>query len=143
MVHRKDFNQDEWVVIGDFNSTLFTKDKRGGNEDATQCMQEFRHFLNRMQLIDITLEGNSYTWSNSRLNNNNIQRKLDRTLATTEWRDYYQQATLYTLYTIGYDHSPLLLQLSKEEKKNSPFRFEYMWIQHKDFFANAKEWWNM
>lgn len=106
-------------------------------------MQDFILFLNRMQLIDIALESNYFTCSNRRLNNNHIKRKLDRSLATIKWRDHYQEATLSTLYTIGSDHFPLLLQLCSEEKKNSPFIFEYMWIQHPDYFVNIQEWWNI
>lgn len=103
------FNQEEWIVIGDFNSTLQLQYKKGGNEETTQCMQDFRNFFNEMQLIDMIFEGNSYTWSNKRLNINHIQRKLDREMVTIEWRNFYHQATLSPLHTTNSDHSPLLL----------------------------------
>lgn len=36
MAHRKWFSQEEWIVIGYFNSTLQLQDKKRGNEETTQ-----------------------------------------------------------------------------------------------------------
>lgn len=40
------------------------------------------------------------------------------------------------------DNCPLLLDTEIPTSGPTPFRFENMWIRHKDFKANVHEWWS-
>ena len=53
-----------WCVGGDFNAIHFPFERLGA-ENFTQCMYNFSDFISINGLMDITLEGGSYTWSNS------------------------------------------------------------------------------
>lgn len=44
---------------------------------------------------------------------------------------------------ISSDHHLIALSLELAKKKRSPFKFENMWITHKDFKDKLKEWWEV
>ena len=50
---------------GDFNVVRFPF-KRLGSNSFTTAMREFSNFISEQGLIDLPLQGGSFTWSNSR-----------------------------------------------------------------------------
>lgn len=59
------------------------------------------------------------------------------------WIEEYQNYDLSSLPKITLDHKPLVLFSKVEQKKKAPFRFEYMWLNHKNFKDNLKYWWQI
>nr|XP_023925825.1 uncharacterized protein LOC112037243 [Quercus suber] len=54
-----------WCVGGDFNVVRFSSE-RAGSTVYTAAMREFSDFILEKGLIDLPLEGGTFTWSNSR-----------------------------------------------------------------------------
>ena len=50
------------VLHGDFNIVRFPSEQLGGSR-LTLAMENFSEFIEELSLIDLPLEGGSYTWS--------------------------------------------------------------------------------
>ena len=72
-----------WCVGGDFNAIRFPFERLGA-ENFTQCMYNFSDFISINGLMDINLEGGSYTWSNSLSGS-----RIDRFLFSSELEEHY------------------------------------------------------
>ena len=70
------------MCMGDFNIPLFHLEKLGGNRDYPKSLQDLHDFMGRMDLIDVELRGNPFTWTNNRKGNDLIQVRLDRLMMT-------------------------------------------------------------
>ena len=51
-----------WCFIGDFNIVQYLNEWLGGSR-LTLAMESFSEFIEELSLIDLPLEGGSYTWS--------------------------------------------------------------------------------
>lgn len=69
--------QGPWIVLGDFNAVLDSKDKRGGRSIAQNSSSPFRTFLQHGGMIDLGFKGPTYTWKNRRAGHTNIQERID------------------------------------------------------------------
>lgn len=134
---------EPWLLGGDFNTPLNLEDKLEGRVNLSKSMKLFRKFIDKNKLIYLPLKGNTFTWSNRQCGRKFIQRKLDIFMATESWIEEYQNFDLVSIPRIASYHRLLLLYLEPQKKKNSPFRFEYMWEQHESFNNNLLEWWNI
>ncbi|KAH9320632.1 hypothetical protein KI387_015271 [Taxus chinensis] len=61
------FEDSNWLIMGDFNTPLNPREKFGGNSDFSNNMEDFVDFISYLNLMDIELHGNQYTWSNRRI----------------------------------------------------------------------------
>ena len=132
-----------WLIMGDFNVPLYDHEKMGGNASQIEGRMDLREFINKEGLMDLDLHGIQFTWSNKRVGKNCIQARLDRALISPDWtKDFV--CKLEALQKVGSDHFPLFLNVFKTcSKKNFPFRFEKMWMQHPQFAGKLEEWWNI
>ncbi|XP_075091723.1 uncharacterized protein LOC142171904 [Nicotiana tabacum] len=55
-----------WLVGGDFNEVLKSKDKFGGNSISAIRANHFWNRINKCNLFDLGFKGSKYTWSNKR-----------------------------------------------------------------------------
>ena len=67
------------------------------------------NFINRTRMLDLSAACSGFTWSNHRYGEDFIRERLDRFLATEQWRNLYAQAKIMHLEEAGSDHSPILL----------------------------------
>ncbi|KAH9289282.1 hypothetical protein KI387_033399, partial [Taxus chinensis] len=104
-------------------------------------MDEFADLFSDLNLLDVDLHGNKYTWTNRRFGKYLIQVRLDRAMISSSWilnQDFH----LSSLPRIGSDHNPIALNLLNWNKPiKSSFKFEKMWMEHDDIYAKIKEWW--
>lgn len=68
----------KWVLGGDFNDIKNKEEKQGGNERLESSFQDFRDFIDVMEMGDIRFKGLIYTWANNRVGEGFIQERLDR-----------------------------------------------------------------
>lgn len=71
-----------WLCFGDLNEIMYDLEKKGGNRRSWQCMQNFKDTMGYCGLQDLGFSSYPYTWSSGRLEENNIQERIDRDLAS-------------------------------------------------------------
>jgi hypothetical protein len=72
-----------------------------------------------------------------------LMERIDRFLISEEWlgNDFAAESTI--LKGALSDHWPVCLSQSKGNRPwNASFRFESMWMSHKEFEPQIQEWWN-
>ncbi|KAJ9178389.1 hypothetical protein P3X46_010276 [Hevea brasiliensis] len=113
------------LLIGDFNSFLRIDEKRGGNRQLDSKVFVFHG----LSLIDLGFKGPTMTWNNHRNGAANIQERLDRGLASSQWLFHFPNAVIHHLCDIGSDYCPILLHLHPSIKKaRRQFRFDSRWL---------------
>ena len=115
-----------WCCFGDFNIVRFPSERRGETR-LTLAMEKFSEFVENLNLVDLPLEGGSYTWSSGF--DQLAMSRIDRTLVTSDWEDHFIDVIQRILPRPISDHSPILL----EARGKSPFRFENIWLKTEGF----------
>ncbi|XP_020218078.1 uncharacterized protein LOC109801423 [Cajanus cajan] len=96
-----------WHLMGEFNAVLRQHERVGGSVNA--CIRgdnAFKDFVNRYHLMDLGYTGAPFTWHRG-----NVFERLDRSLASYEWRILFPNAALNHLNPLKSDHAPILLRL--------------------------------
>ena len=128
-----------WCCIGDFNIVRFPSE-RLGNSHLTSAMELFSEFVEDLNLIDLPLEGGSYTWS--RGSNRPSMSRIDRVLVSHDWEEQYLDVTQRILPRLVSDHFPILVEVGGMARGKSPFRFENMWLKMDGFIDRVQSWCN-
>ncbi|KAG5523942.1 hypothetical protein RHGRI_030817 [Rhododendron griersonianum] len=75
-----------------------------------------------------SFKGQAYTWSNNQGGVNNIRERLDRAVASVEWRNLFPLAQVFHELQLGSDHCPLIIHCCLPLKRVPyNFKFETMW----------------
>ncbi|XP_057431386.1 uncharacterized protein LOC130724214 [Lotus japonicus] len=108
---------DPWALVGDFNDIVSSDEQRGG----TSSLHLFRATHGQ----------------------NLLQKRLDRGLATLDWRLRFPEGGVEVLHRHHSDHSPLLLRCGKKPDSLGlrPFRFEAAWIDHPMYGSVVENVW--
>ncbi|KAK2653365.1 hypothetical protein Ddye_013221 [Dipteronia dyeriana] len=75
-----------------------------------------------------------------------IFKRLDRALCSMDWRLMFMEGFVKHLPRVTSDHCRILLCLHSNhvsQKSLKPFRFEAMWLKHKNFGDLMKQYWSM
>lgn len=78
-----------WVIGGDFNVKRFASEISTGGR-MMRGMNDFNNFIATRGLIDLPMQGTSFTWSKNR--DPPILAKLDRFLVSNDWDDSFKDA---------------------------------------------------
>lgn len=115
-----------WLVCGDFNEIMYGFEKKGGLPRDERRMELFRKTLEDCHLYDVGFMGRWFTWERGNLPETNIQERLDRGVANTEWIVLFPEVKAQHLTHTFLDHCPILLDTMKYEDLGwiSNFRFE-------------------
>lgn len=127
-----------WCIGGDWNIARFPSERLGGGK-STKEMRQFSEWINSHSLVDLYLGGASCPWSNNR--DNPAMARLYGFLVSTEWLDIYPEVLQLALPKPAFDHCPILLDSECERWGPTPFRFELMWLEEKDFPGLIQGWW--
>ena len=103
-------------------------------------MEKFFEFIEDLNLVDLPLEGGSYTWSSG--TNQLVMSRIDRALVTQDWEDHFLDVIQRILPRPILDHSPILLEARGMARGKSLFRFENMWLKTEGFVDRVQSWWN-
>ena len=119
-----------WYCIGDFNIVRFPS-KRLGNPRLTPAMELFSEFVEDLNLIDLPLEGGSFTWSRGSAWPS--MSRIDRVLVSHDWEEHFPDVTQRILSRPVSDHFPIQVEVRGMARGKSPFRFENMWLKMEGF----------
>lgn len=93
-----------------------------------------------VELIDLPLEGGSYTWF--RGDPNNAASRIDRVLFySQQWSEQFNRVKQMTLQRLTSDHVPISLQCGPWDQNKSYFKFENWWLNTEGFVDRVKAWW--
>ena len=132
-----------WALMGDFNEVLSKEEKYGGNPVCQRRVRAIKECMDVCHMMDLGFPGPKFTWTNKREVGDLIQCRLDRCWANSEWKRLFEEANVTHLVRVNFDHYPLLLKLSPNlgNVSDRPFRFQPVWLNHKDFTAIVREAW--
>ena len=100
-----------WLVIGDFNEIIGLSEKEGGCILPKKQMEDFVSTIDYCGLCDLGFIRSKFTWLYQTTSGVQIRERLDRALASLEWRSLYTMAKLHHFSSSVLDHFPLSLHL--------------------------------
>ncbi|KAK4596188.1 hypothetical protein RGQ29_014293 [Quercus rubra] len=127
-----------WCFGGDFNVVRFPS-KHSGSSLFTSVMTDFSDFIFEQGLIDLPLEGGTFTWSNSREVASSS--RLDKFLLSSDWEEHFPNIRQRRLQRFLSDHFPILVEGGNFQRDCRPFRFENMWLKADGFMDKVRSWW--
>ncbi|CAM8905994.1 unnamed protein product [Rhodiola kirilowii] len=133
-----------WVVIGDFNEVVCSSEVQGGRGRQNWQMENFRRVLDDCDLVDLGFVGYPFTYSNRRKGDAEVRARLDRAVATVDWRRLFPRVSVRHVQLHASDHQLLVLDTENKciMRKQRLFRFEVMWFDHPDFAGMMNEFWD-
>ena len=69
-------------------------------------------------MIDLGFIGPRFTWSRGNISSSFTTARLDRVVSNTDWRAKFDQATIQRLPKLNSNHTPLIIKLSGDKKRN-------------------------
>ena len=114
-------------------------EKKGGTNQSHAQIQLFRKAMDACGFIDMGFKGYQFTWKKLFRDG----KRLDRSLANSEWLARFGGSKVLHLNCSTLDHSPLLIILEPIDSVNpsKPFRFEEMWLTDRGCAQTIKAVW--
>ncbi|CAL9002648.1 unnamed protein product, partial [Prunus brigantina] len=132
-----------WLLLGDFNNICSLNEKVGGSLVNSQAIRNFNKFIDDCEVVSMTASGVPFTWCNGHRDNTIIYERLDRALANPNWMRLHPHSELQNLPIVRSDHGPIFLKCNHSSKRiPKAFKFEAMWLAHKDFDQVVSQVWN-
>ncbi|GJY12941.1 RNA-directed DNA polymerase, eukaryota [Tanacetum coccineum] len=128
----------ESIVMGDFNDVRSIEERLGSvyNHSSTYV---FNRFIETSGLVDIKLEGYSFTWSHPSASK---MSKLDRFLVSEGIISLFPSISAICLDKHLSDHRPILLREVFTDFGPTPFRLYHLWFKRDGFDALVEHAWN-
>ncbi|XP_057445015.1 uncharacterized protein LOC130737280 [Lotus japonicus] len=130
-----------WMVLGDFNNSLYHSDQRGGNFSFAQAVP-FRDMVDSCNLLDINPAGYKFTWVRRRGGVPILFKKLDWCFIDAGWRTAFPEGAADVLPRLSSDHHPILVRCGPTPLRGPrPFRFEAAWLMHEQYAGLVQDAW--
>ena len=123
------------LLIGDFNEVLSPKE-RGSHLFSQTGINDFKKFVQEMQLIEIPSTSGGFTWFRG-----NSKSILDRLFVTPEWITTFPSLKVDLLHRGLSDHCPLLVHSHTQNWGPRPFRFINSWLTDPNCMKIIKKAW--
>lgn len=94
---------------GDFNDIRNSTEKKGGRARSEHSFQNFRTFIDEMNMGEIKFKDDPFTWANNREGEGFIKERLDRCFGSAEWMITRDTAEVRHILRSASDHSLLIL----------------------------------
>ena len=102
-------------------------------------MRRFAQVLDDLKLVDLPLQGGSFTWSGGL--HNQAWAGLDKFLVSPSWLDQFSNVIQKRLPRPISDHFLILIEGGGIRRGLSPSRFENMWLKVEGFKDLMRSWW--
>ncbi|XP_042485821.1 uncharacterized protein LOC122066061 [Macadamia integrifolia] len=130
-----------WSVMGDFNATLLSHEKRGPGKFNLGSAAEFQAMVDACELLSIPSQGKKFTWTNNRRRGHAVA-VLDRSFCNGKWIDVFRNVKQRVLLSSVSDHAPLIVVSDDVQRPtNIPFRFHSFWMENDQFISVVEEAW--
>nr|GEY88525.1 RNA-directed DNA polymerase, eukaryota [Tanacetum cinerariifolium] len=126
------------MVMGDFNEVRCMEDRRGSVFNV-QGANEFNNFISNSGLVEVQLEGYSFTWSHLSATK---MSKLDRFLVTKGLISLFPHISGICLDKHLSDHRPFLLREVITDYGAMPFWMYHSWFSLHGFEQMVTHTWN-
>nr|GEW26993.1 RNA-directed DNA polymerase, eukaryota [Tanacetum cinerariifolium] len=125
------------IIMGDFNEVRRKEERRGSlfNQSGARF---FNQFITNSGLIDVKMEGFSFTWSHPSAMK---MSKLDRFLVSDGIILSFPSITALCLDRHLSDHRPILLREILLDFGPTPFRFYHSWFSYDGFDEMVEKTW--
>ncbi|GJW17162.1 RNA-directed DNA polymerase, eukaryota [Tanacetum coccineum] len=127
----------EYMILGDFNEVRSEYERFGTNFNALGA-NAFNHFITRLGLVDLPLEGYSYTWTHKSASK---MSKLDRFLVSEGMVAIFPSLSAICLERHLSDHRPILMRELNVDYGPIPFRIYHSWFSKVSFDTLVEETW--
>ncbi|GKB00187.1 RNA-directed DNA polymerase, eukaryota, partial [Tanacetum coccineum] len=127
----------ETLVLGDFNEVR-SEDERFGSIFSPSSARSFNHFIASSGLLDVKMEGYSFTWSHPSASK---MSKLDRFLVSDGIFLTFPAIIAVCLDRHLSDHRPIILKEIQTDFGPTPFRLYHSWFKREGFDAMVKQAW--
>ncbi|GJX84669.1 RNA-directed DNA polymerase, eukaryota [Tanacetum coccineum] len=132
------FWDGECIILGDFNEVR-SENERFGTIFNDIGAKAFNHFISSSCLIDLPLEGYSFTWA---LKSSSKMSKLDRFLISEGLISIFSSLAAICLDRRLSDHRPILLRESFVDYGPTLFRVFHSWFPKDGFDNLIADTWN-
>ncbi|XP_015075531.1 uncharacterized protein LOC107019625 [Solanum pennellii] len=131
-----------WLIVGDFNAILSTKDKLDRVPVTNNEIKDFAECLRDMGVNELQWKGNYYTWTNKQCGRDRISSRIDRAFGNDEWMDKWGHVNVeYGNPSIS-DHSSMMILLQKTQQHGKfSFKFFNVWTEHEAFMEMVEAIW--
>jgi hypothetical protein len=133
LVRTCEFETIPILLAGDFNNLRKSEDKSYNNFNP-RLPFIFNAIIENLNPREIALSGRQFTWVSRR--ETPTYEKMDRVLASVEWKQKFPLVTVRALSRSGSDHTLLLIDAGIQAHiGNKPcFSFEFAWLEHEGFY---------
>ena len=95
-----------WCSMGDFNVVRYPSERLEGNRFSPE-MTAFSDFITELNLVDLSLHGGSFTWSNG--SEQPSMSRIDKVLISVDWEEHFPDVIQNPLPRMILDHNPLMV----------------------------------
>ncbi|XP_077226456.1 uncharacterized protein LOC143859720 [Tasmannia lanceolata] len=136
-------HSENWIVLGDFNTTRFSDERFGGALPVSKDLEDFNNCIIDCSLTDLKALGSQFSWNNKSRSNNLKLRTLDRALVNHDWINSFPLSTAQFLPPGLSDHAPIVVNLQNHQSLGAkPFIFHNMWTEDISIFPIVEKAWN-
>ncbi|GKA28601.1 RNA-directed DNA polymerase, eukaryota [Tanacetum coccineum] len=136
--HIIDLWDGECIILGDFNEVR-AKHERFGMIFNESGANAFNHFISIAGLIDLPLEGYSYTWA---IKSAKKMSKLDRFLISEGLLLAFPSLSALCLDRHLSDHRPIIMREVVADYGPTPFRVYHSWFNKEGFDKLVTDYWS-
>lgn len=102
-----------WIVGEGYNEILSNEENEGGVARLDQLNEMFRLALMDCSLMDLSYEGDKFTWSNNKEAPYTVRCRLDMVCASSAWTTMFPNSFVEHLKYSASDHVPILFHTQR------------------------------
>jgi exonuclease III len=134
---------DPWLMVGDFNETMWQHEHFSQTKRSERRMAAFRSTLSFCNLFDLGFSGPPWTFDNKQKDRKNVKARIDRAVASVCWTELFAETKVTHICSTRSDHLPLLVEYEKQCQYTKPkeIRYETMWERDPTLSVTIEEAW--